>query len=367
MDNRLSDRVARMQHHRLTSLNPGEPVALPITVASTFVLPGTPTERHQYGRWTNPVWDALESALGILEDAPVATFPSGMAAIASVLLPNLHTGDKLLLPNDGYYTTRVLAERYLEKNGVEVTLCGTRDYATHDFTGYRLVWIETPSNPKLDICDLEPVIARIHAAGAIAVVDNTTLSPLGQQPIDFGADVVVSADTKSIGGHSDVLFGHIATRNGELLAAAQDWRKFVGAIPGPFEAWQVHRSLDSFEVRYNRMCESAGIIAERLEAHPAVESVRYPGLPSHPDHEVAQRQLTAFGSVIGVTFAGEEAAERFISEVEYIVPSTSFGGAHTSAERRVRWGDAVSPGYVRLSIGVEPTESLWSAMEQGLG
>lgn len=362
----MDERIAQMAHHRISGLSAGDPVALPITPASTYLIPGMPVERHQYGRWTNPGWDALEEALGILEDATVVTFPSGMAAIAAVLLPNLHSGDKVLLPSDGYYTTRAIAENYLAPNGIEVQLCDTVEYINQDFTGFNLVWIETPSNPKLEICDLGIVIEKVHAAGAIAVVDNTTLSPLGQRPFDFGADVVVSADTKSIGGHSDVLFGHIASRNEVLITKALDWRKLVGATPGPFEAWQVHRSLDTFEVRYSRMCESAGLIAGRFEEHPAIESVRYPGLESHPQHDIAKRQLLRFGSVMGVTFASEELAEQFISNAEYVIPSTSFGGTHTSAERRARWGDAVVPGYVRLSIGVEPTEELWKSFERSL-
>ncbi|MCO5217732.1 MAG: cystathionine gamma-lyase [Thermomicrobiales bacterium] len=354
---------ARVLHHRIDSLAPGDPIATPISLASTFVLPGIPTAHHQYGRWTNPVWDELEAALELLEQARVVTLPSGMAAIASVMMTQLHGGDRLLLPNDGYYTTRILAEKYLVPNGVEVSLCATRDYATVDLTGFSLVWIETPSNPGLDICDLREVSARAHAAGALVVADNTTLTPLGQRPLDLGADVVISADTKALSGHSDVVFGHVASRNDEIITAVSDWRKFVGAIPGPFESWLLHRSLESFEVRFERMCTSAGTIAELLEQHPAILQVRYPGLTSHPDHEIALRQVTQFGSVIGVTFADAESAERFITDTEFIVASTSFGGTHTSAERRARWGDAVPEGYVRLSIGCEPTEALWNAMQ----
>ncbi|MCA9832477.1 MAG: cystathionine gamma-lyase [Thermomicrobiales bacterium] len=363
MVTRDDDLFAQVLHHRIRDLQPGDPIPASIDLASTYLLPGTPSTHHQYGRWTNPVWDELEAALGLLENAEVVIFPSGMAAIASVLLTHLHTGDRFLLPSDGYYTTRILAEKYLVPNGVEIELCATRDYAARDFAGFRLVWIETPSNPGLDLCDLQDVVARAHAAGAIVVADNTTLTPLGQRPLDLGADVIISADTKAIGGHSDVVFGHVASRNAEIMTAVRDWRKFVGAIPGPFESWLILRSLESFEVRFDRMCTSALVIAERLEQHPAVAAVKYPGLASHTDHELAQRQMTRFGSVIGVTFADAATAERFINDTPYIVPSTSFGGTHTSAERRARWGDAVADGYVRLSIGCEPTEALWSAMK----
>lgn len=358
--------VAKMLHHRTAKLEPGDPIPTPITPASAYWLPGTPNAMHQYGRWSNPTWTVLEEALSVLEDAEVCTFPSGMAAISAVFMSMLKPGDKLLLPSDGYYTTRVVAEKYLLPMGVHVESCRTLDYATQDFNGFRMVFVETPSNPGLDICDLADVAARAKAAGAIVVADNTTMTSLGQRPLDLGADVVVASDTKALNGHSDVLFGHVATRDAGSTASVRDWRKFVGAIPGPFEAWLVHRGLESFEVRYSRMCSTAAVLAERLADHPLIESVRYPGLASHPAFELARRQMSAFGSMIGVTFPNAAAAERFIENAAFVVASTSFGGLHTSAERRARWGDQVAEGYVRLSVGCEPVEALWGDFAQAL-
>lgn len=356
LDERL---IARMLHHRTGNLEPGQPVQATLSPASTYFLPGTPNAKHQYGRWSNPTWEVLEDALAILEDAPVAIFPSGMAAIASVFMTHLGTGDRVLLPSDGYYTTRVLVEKYLAPHGVEVELRATADYATQDLSGFKLVFIETPSNPGLDICDVAEVAGRAKAAGALVVADNTTMTPLGQRPLNLGADLVVASDTKALNGHSDVLFGHVAARDAGLLEPVRDWRKFVGAIPGPFEAWLVHRGLESFEVRYERMTSTAAILAERFSAHPAIRSVAYPGLATHPGHEIAKRQMTRFGTIIGLTFADAAAADRFIENTSLIVPATSFGGVHSSAERRARWGDKVAEGYVRLSVGCEPTEALW--------
>ena len=360
-----AEKIARLLHAR-ADLAPGAPLAPPIVPASSFHLPGDPAAApYQYGRFHNPSWDAAEHALAILEDAPVVAFPSGMAAIAAVLHSTLRSGDRVLLPSDGYYTTRALTERFLGPLGVTADLRGTAAFADGGFAGYRLVWIETPSNPGLDVCDIAAVAAAAHAAGALVAVDNTTMTPLGQRPLDLGADFVVAADTKAPGGHADVLFGHVASRDKALIDAVRDWRKLAGAIPGPFEAWLVHRGLETLELRFARMCDSALEIARRLAVHPKTVAVRHPGLGNDPSHAVARRQMAKFGSLVGVTFASEAAAEAFIA-CPYIRPSTSFGSVHTSAERRARWGDAVAPGYVRLSVGCEPLEALWPAMEKAL-
>jgi cystathionine gamma-lyase len=228
------------------------------------------------------------------------------------------------------------------------------------------VMVETPSNPALDLADIADVCTRAHAAGALVVVDNTTMTPLGQRPLDLGADLVVSADTKALNGHSDVLFGHVSSRRADLIGGVRDWRRIVGAIPGPHEAWLVHRGLETLELRFSRMCSTALTIAQRLAADPRVQALRYPGLPSHPAHALAQRQMTSGGSLIALTLTSEAAADRFIAACPYLRPATSFGGVHSSAERRARWGDAVAPGFIRLSVGCEPTEVLWSALAAAL-
>ncbi len=426
-----NDCFARSLHHLTRKVRPGEPFEPSIVPASIYHLAGEPSGRYQYGRWTNPTWDALEEALAIIEDAGAVIFPSGMAAIAALLYSHLKPGDRLLLPSDGYYSTRAWAEKYLVPFGVNVDTCATVDFPARDLTGYRLVWVETPSNPGLHICDIRAVAEKARQAGALLVADNTTMTPLGQRPLDLGADAVVYSDTKAMSGHSDVIFGHVASRNAELLAAVGDWRKLSGAIPGQFEAWLLHRSLQTLEVRFDRMCRNAEIIAGRLEeftakrapdkapeqspqpaaehsaqpqkratepslreeiagggprkgdeavppaarsanapkpdsGHRLVQRVQYPGLASHPAHAIAKAQMLRYGVMIGLTLADKDSAERFINSCEFIRPSTSFGGAHTSAERRARWGEDVDQGFIRLSIGCEPTEQLWKAIQEAL-
>lgn len=358
--------AARLAHLRGGSLAKGDPVPLPLTMASMFHLPGDPAGFRQYGRFDNPTWEGLEEALGLLENASAVAFPSGMGAISATFMAVLKSGDRILLPSDGYYTSRLFANRFLKAFGVETETRPTRQFAQGGFAGFRLVFIETPSNPGLDLLDIATITQAAHEAGALVVCDNTTMTPLGQQPLDLGVDIVVAADTKAPNGHSDALFGHVATRDPALLAAVLEWRKLSGAIPGPFEAWQVHRGLETLEVRFSRMCASALTLAERLATHAAVRSVVYPGLPHHPDHALAKRQMATFGMLIGLTLADEATADGFIAGCPLLQPATSFGGVHSSAERRARWGDAVAPGFVRLSVGCEPVEDLWAALDAAL-
>jgi cystathionine gamma-lyase len=361
-----NSRAARLAHLRRLELEKGEPVPLPLTMASIYHLPGSPAGFRQYGRSDNPTWDGVEAMLSHLEDAPAIAFPSGMAAISAVFFSLLKTGDRILLPLDGYYTPRVLADRFLKPLGIPADTRPTASFLDGGFGGYRLVFIETPSNPGLDICDIEAICEAVHAAGALVVADNTTMTPYGQRPLDLGADIVVAADPQAPNGHSDVLFGHAASRDAEIMGALTDWRNLAGGIPGPFEAWLVHRGLETLDVRFDRMCTSAEIIASRLAEHPAVQSVRFPGLKNDPSHNLARVQMQRFGFLIGLTLSSERQAEAFIDGCELVQPATSFGGVHTSAERRARWGDAVEPGFVRLSVGCEPVEDLWQAIEASL-
>jgi cystathionine gamma-lyase len=216
------------------------------------------------------------------------------------------------------------------------------------------------------VADIAAIARKARAAGALLVVDNTTMTPLGQRPLDLGADIVVAADTKALNGHSDVLFGHVSSRNADAIGAVRDWRRVAGAIPGPFEAWLVHRGLETLELRFARMCANALLLAERLRAHPKVRALRYPWLASDPSHALAREQMTAGGGLIALTLADRGAAERFIEHCDLMRASTSFGGVHTSAERRARWGDAVDDGFVRVSVGCEPGEVLWRSVERAL-
>jgi len=366
MDKATQDRVAAMLHHRSKSLQPGDPLVAGIISSATYHTPDVPDLSHVYGRSGMPTWEALEAQLAILEDADCVTFPSGMGAISAALFAGLAAGKRVIIPADGYYVTRLLSQQVLAAYGVEVVEVATRDIATHDLTGAAVVYLETPSNPGLDVCDIALVSTRAHAAGAIVVVDNTTMTPLLQRPLDLGADVVVAADTKAPAGHSDVLFGHVASRDAAFLQRVRDWRRLSGSVPGSFEAWLVHRGIETLEVRLDRMCRSAMTVASRLADHPGVANVRYPGLSQDPSHAIAKRQMTGFGFLIGFELPDAARAERFLTDCPLIAQATSFGSTHSSGERRIRWGDAVAPGFIRLSVGLEPVESLWSAIDAAL-
>ena len=366
MDDANARRAARLLHHRKAGLVPGEPIAPPLIPATTFHLPANGTGTYGYARAGTPGWSELEAQLSLLEEAETVAFPSGMAAISAALFACLKAGDRVILPADGYYVTRVLATDFLRGLGVAAEVLPTTDYDMADFTGAALVFMETPSNPGLEVCDIGAVVARAHAAGALVVVDNTTMTPFLQRPLDLGADLVVAADTKAPGGHSDLLAGHVAGRDPALMARVRDWRRLSGATLGPFEAWLLHRGLETLELRLERMCASARTIAERLAAHPAVRDLRYPGLPGDASHRHVGGQMANGGFLIGFTLADAGVAERFLSACPYLAQSTSFGATHSSAERRARWGDAVPEGFIRLSVGIEPVEELWRGIRGAL-
>ena len=366
MDDLARARVAEMLHHRKAGLMLGDPVVPAISLSTTFHLPQANGAAHFYGRAGQPMWDEVEAQLGILEDAEVVVFPSGMAAISAALIMTLKAGARVMIPADGYYVTRLLARDVLAVYGVEVVEVPTLQMATADFNGFAVIYIETPSNPGLDVIDIAALCARAHAAGARVIADNTTMTGLLQRPLDLGADLVVAADTKAPAGHSDALFGHVSGRDPVLIGRVRDWRRLSGAVPGPFEAYLLHRGLETLELRLERMCASAHVIAERLVGAPGVTGVRYPGLPGDAAHVITKRQANGFGFLIGFELASEAQAEAFLAACPYIVQATSFGSTHTAAERRARWGDAVAPGFIRLSVGIEPMEVLWEAMAVAL-
>lgn len=362
----MAPKPGEMLHLRGNALNAGEPVALPLTQSSMYHLPGATDGLATYGRADNPTWVHLEHVLSHLEDAPCLSFPSGMAAISAALFATVQAGSRLLIPSDGYYVTRLLADRFLSRLGVEIEERPTIAFADGGFDGFDVVFVESPSNPGLDMIDLADVAKQVRALGGLTIADNTTLTPLGQRPLDLGIDVVVSSDTKAMGGHSDMLMGHVASRNAQIIERVEEWRRVSGAIPGPHEAWLLHRGLETLDVRFDRMCASAQALAERLAEHPVVSQVRYPGLPGDPSHTLAQAQTARFGFLLSLTLESEEKAEAFINTCPLLRPATSFGGVHSSAERRARWGDDVDPAFIRLSVGCEPVEELWQAIEASL-
>ncbi|MGZ5250078.1 MAG: cystathionine gamma-lyase [Caldimonas sp.] len=346
----------------------GSPFLAGPVFASAFHLPGNQEGvKFQYGRFDNPTWSALEEVIGKLESGPALTFASGVAATAAVLTPFVQPGDTIVLPDDGYFATRSYAQTYLARWDVKVRLVATTAMASTDFAGVRLVWVETPSNPSLDVCDIEALAARVHDAGALLAVDNTTATVLSQAPLRCGADFSVASDTKAFNGHSDVVFGHVAVRDAELMKLVRQWRTLVGAIPGPMETWLVHRGLATLDLRLARQSANAQALSELLSRHRAVSGVRYPGLKSDPSHEIARRQMRYFGAVVSFELASAEVAQRFLGSCDMLFEATSFGGMHSSAERRARWGtDRVSEGFIRLSAGCEATDDLVAAVAKAL-
>jgi cystathionine gamma-lyase len=351
----------RAVHAGLPAPAQGEPFLPGPTFAAPFHAAGDPHDvAFSYGRLGNPTWQRYEAALGELEGGHAVAFASGMAAATAILLPTLRPGDVLVAPSDCYMSVRTVAEEHLAPRGVEVRLVPTAgDEVLSALDGARLVWLESPSNPGLDVADLHTVIDRAHAAGALVAIDNTLATPFGQRPLELGADFSMSSDSKHITGHSDLVLGHVACADPELAEGVADWRTHTGSIPGPFEVWLAHRSLATLDVRLERECANALDISEFLLRRPDVTGVRYPGLPSDPAHAIATRQMTRFGTVMGFDVGGAARADAFLEGCELVAGSTSFGGLHTSAERRARWGrDAVAPGFIRLSAGCENADDL---------
>lgn len=338
------------------------------TFAAHFHLSGEATGPYTYGRDANPTWTLLEDAISDLEGGGTTTvFSSGMAAVSAAMLSLVASGDTVVMPDDCYQTTRALRDR-LESYGVDVRMGPTANDAQLELIeGARLVWLETPSNPGLDVCDIERICAAAHAAGALVAVDNTLATPFGQRVLDLGADLAVASDTKSLTGHGDLLLGHVTTRDPDLAQGIRTWRKTVGAIPGPMEAWLAHRSLATLGLRLDRQTANALALATALREHPLVGGLRYPGLPGDPAHGLASRQMRRFGCVVSFTLPSQDVADGFLGALRLVGEATSFGSVHSTAERRARWGgDAVPPGFIRFSCGIEDAEDLVADVLQAL-
>jgi cystathionine gamma-lyase len=304
----------------------------------------------------------------VLEGGEAVAYASGMAAVAAVFGACLKPGDVVVLPADSYYTTRLLASDWLKTIGVDIRLAPTRGNAQGGaLEGARLLWVETPTNPQLDVCDIRELVRTARLHGVLVAVDNTTATAYLQQPLALGADYVVASDTKALTGHSDLVLGHVATADPERVAALRTWRTQHGSIPGPMEVWLAHRSLATLPLRLDRQCASAQQLADFLAAQSAVEAVHYPGLPDHPGHAIAKRQMQAFGSVVSFDLGTRERAEPFLRGLTLVREATSFGGVHSTAERRARWGgDAISEGFIRFSVGCESAEDILSDVASAL-
>jgi cystathionine gamma-lyase len=338
--------------------------------SSTYASPGDPAQHAlTYGRFHNPTWSAWETALGVLDEGQSVSFASGMAAVAAVFGVTLRPGDTVVLPADSYYATRVVASGFWKAYGVTVRLAPTRDNAQASVLDEaRLLLLETPSNPQLDVCDIRALVDAAQARGVMVVVDNTTATAYLQQPLALGATMVVASDTKSLTGHSDLILGHVSTKDEGIIASLRTWRTQQGAIPGPMEVWLAHRSIATLALRVERQCASALQLATVLKAHRGVSAVFYPGLPDHPGHAIAKRQMRAFGSVVSFDLETKARGEAFMRALTLVREATSFGGVHSTAERRMRWGsDAVSDGFIRFSVGCEAVEDIIGDVSDALG
>ena len=361
--------ATRVVQASLTPAEQGASLAAGPVFAGTFHATGEPSAvPYTYGRYHNPTWTAYEQALGELEGGQALVFGSGMAAVMAVFGSVLNSGDVIVMPTDSYYTGRMLVHNYFAKQNIEVRCAPTAGGGQKEhLAGARLLWLESPTNPGLDVCDLPLLIQAAHLAGALVAVDNTTATPLGQQPLSFGADFSVASDTKALTGHSDVVLGHVAVRDQAWEQRLRTWRTQTGSIAGPMEVWLALRSLATLDVRLERQCANALGIATYLTSRPEVESVRYPGLKSDPAHPVASAQMQQFGTVVTFSLPTREHAERFLAASQLITEATSFGGVHTTAERRARWGgDAVPEGFIRLSAGCEALSDLLTDLGQAL-
>jgi cystathionine gamma-synthase len=348
------------------STRAGAPLNEPLVPASNFVLGGDRSYSRDDG---TPTWAAFETVVGSLEDAEAVAFSSGMAAIAAVfdLLP---VGAGIVWPDDCYQGAAGLIEHGERLGRWTTTRLPAGDTAAWcEAAGSAgLVWIESVSNPLLDVADLRLIACSSRPPGAILAVDNTLAGPLGQRPLDVGADIAVQSATKALGGHSDLLCGVTTTRLPALAGQMRQHRKLSGATPGTLETYLASRGVRTYPLRAATSTASAQEIAGRLEAHPRVERVRYPGLASHPTHAVARENLTSFGSVISFDLADAAVADRVCTRVEVIRHATSFGAVESTLERRagIPGQEHLPPGLLRLSVGIEHVEDIWDDLDRTL-
>jgi cystathionine gamma-synthase len=331
--------------------DPDQPLNVPITMASTYVAAGD----LEYGRYANPTWTAFEDTLGALEGGRCLAFSTGMAAVLTVL-DLVGLGAKVVLPRHSYQGSLVAVADLESRGRITSELVDIEDTAAvvAACTDAALVWIESPTNPALEVADIPAIVAAAHEAGAVVVVDNTFATPLLQQPIALGADIVVHSATKYLAGHSDALLGALVTADDELHAVLLGRRSLTGSTPGTLEAWLALRGLRTLHLRVERAQANAQALLPRLEAHPAVAEVRYPG----------------FGGILAIVLAeGELAADLLVRKTKIWVHATSLGGVESTFERRRRWkteSPTIPVGLVRMSVGIEDVEDLWTDLVTAL-
>jgi cystathionine gamma-synthase len=352
----------------------------PISLASTFAQDAVGEHRgYEYARSANPTRAALETCIAELEGvAHGLAFASGMAAEDAILRATLGPDDHVVIPADAYGGTYRLVKQVYEPAGITWSAVDLADVdalarAWRDET--KLVWVETPTNPLLTVVDIAAAATVAHERGALVVVDNTFATPYLQQPIGLGADVVVHSSTKYLGGHSDVVDGLVAARDAGLAERIAFVQNAAGAVPGPFDCYLVLRGVKTLAVRMDRHCENARAVAALLAEHPAVARVLYPGLPSHPGHDVARRQMHDYGGMVSFTVAaGEDAALKLVASTRLFTLAESLGAVESLIEHPARMTHAsavdsplaVDPSLVRLSVGIENAEDLVTDLRQAL-
>jgi len=358
-------------------------VIAPIYATSTYKQDGVGGLRggYEYSRSANPTRTALEGALAALEDGERGfAFASGLAAEDTLVRALCRPGDHVVIPDDAYGGTYRLFDKVEQAWGlghspapvsdVDAVRAAIRPGET------KLVWLETPTNPLLNIGDIEALAALAHDAGALLVVDNTFASPYLQQPLALGADVVVHSTTKYVGGHSDVVGGALVVRDLEVAEKVAFHQNAMGAVAGPFDAFLTHRGIKTLGVRMDRHCDNAERVVEFLGAHPAVTSVIYPGLPEHPGHEVASRQMKRYGGMVSFRVeGGEERALAVCAATDVFTLGESLGGVESLIEHPGRMTHASVAGtdlevpadLVRLSVGIETADDLIADLDRALG
>jgi len=354
-------------------------IITPIYQTSTFVQEAVGEHKgYDYARVANPTRTALQIALASLENAAHGiAFSSGLGA-TTTLMHLVDPGQRVVLIADVYGGVYRMTSQVYEPKGYRFTYVPAAEFdeglSAHLDEEVRVVWVETPSNPMLNVVDIRKAADAAHAAGALLVVDNTFASPYLQQPLDLGADAVVHSTTKYLGGHSDTVGGFVATNDGALAARLYFLQKSLGAVPGPFDAWLVLRGIKTLAVRMRQHCENARRVAEFLDGHPGVERVLYPGLPGHPGHEVARRQMRDFGGMVSFLAESEQEAVDLVARTRVFQLAESLGGVESLIEHPARMTHASTASapfappanLVRLSVGIESIDDLLADLEAAL-
>ena len=350
-------------------------VTVPIYQTSTYVQEAVGEHKgYDYSRSGNPTRRALEICLASLESAEYGfAFSSGMGATTTIM-HLVSPGDRIVAVNDVYGGTYRLASKVYVPKGYDFDFVPHDEVAAAIDDRTRLVWIETPTNPLLNIVDISAVAAAAKAAGAVVVVDNTFATPYLQRPLELGADIVVHSTTKYVGGHSDLVAGFACTNDPTIAERLAFLQNSLGAVPGPFDAWLVLRGLKTLALRMQRHCENARAVAEHLDGHPAIERVLYPGLPDHPGHEVAARQMSDFGGIVSFLAPTAEEANALVARTQIWKLAESLGGVESlievpAAMTHASTSDssfAAPTNLVRLSVGIESVDDLVADLEAAL-